>query len=99
MNGCGTDRLQNSVACAIRLEHLQLVFARLLNETISLDGADHLVSGHLVIEHVVDCIDAERSFFLRASLRRLSVADEMWKLLEFHLDGADGIFRCGFVYR
>ena len=75
MNGCGTDRLQNGVGCAIRLEHLQFVFARLLNETIPLDSADHLVSGYLVIEHVVDCIDAERSFFLRAALGWLGVAD------------------------
>ena len=97
MNGCGTDCLQNGVGCAIRLEHLQFVFARLLNETIPLDSADHLVSGHLVIEHVIDCIDAERSFFLCAALGRLSVADQVRELLEFHLDGADGVFRGGLV--
>ena len=70
-----SNRLQNGVGRAVRLEHVQIFIARLFDKAIPLDGADHLVGGHLVIEHVVDGIDAQRTFFLRATLGRFGVAD------------------------
>ena len=52
----------------------------------------------MVIQQVVDVIHAERALFLRGSLGRFSIANQVWQLLIFHLNGPDGIFCGGLIH-
>src|SRR2546422_3626178 len=59
----------------------------------------HLLTGHLVVQHVIDIIHAERALLLRRALRRLSITHQIWELLISNFDCADGVLRRALIDR
>src|SRR5207244_9817121 len=97
-NGCGTDGVEHRVRRAIGLEHLEYVFRGFRRDPVLLDLIDHLLTGYLVVQHVVDVIHAERTLLLRRALRRLGVTHQIWELLISNFDCADGVLRRALIY-
>ena len=98
MDGSRPNGVQNGVGCAISFQPLKCVFTGLCRDPVLLNLADHLLAGHLIVEHVIDIVRTQRALALCGSLWRLGIGDQVRKLLILHFDGADRIFRSGFVY-
>ncbi len=99
MDGRCPNGVQHGVRGAIRFEAFERVFTGLCRDPVLLNLADHLLAGHLVVEHVIDIVHAQRALALCSTLWRLGIGDQVGKLLIFHFDGPDRVFRGGLVNR